>query len=96
MNTLAQQKQQIDTLEAKCNMLKNFVLNLSKSSHLVALNYRMSTQCFHLEFKENNMIHLLHANMDIGNQESHPTNLGLEDANCGHAFHLILCYAKSS
>jgi hypothetical protein len=32
MGTLVQQKQQIATLEAKCSMLRNMVLNLSKEA----------------------------------------------------------------
>jgi hypothetical protein len=57
MNTLVQEKQQIDTLEVECNMLRNMVLNLSKGSQSAASNHGMSTNSTQVEFKEEDTIH---------------------------------------
>jgi hypothetical protein len=86
MNTLVQQKQQIDTLEAECNMLRNMVLNLSKGSQFVASNHRMSTNSIQVEFKEEDIVHQMIKDMDLGNQDSLPSNIGLEEANNHHVF----------
>jgi hypothetical protein len=42
MNTLVQQKQQIDVLEAECSMLRNMVCNINKGFHSAASNLMMS------------------------------------------------------
>jgi hypothetical protein len=76
MNTLAQQKQQIDSSEAMCNMLRNLVLKLIKISQSTTSNHKIST----------NIIHQMLEDMDIGNQESHSTYLGLEEENSHHIF----------
>lgn len=68
-------------------MLRNLVLNLSKGSQSAASNYRMSTNSVHTELKEDDTVHQMLEDMDIGNQESHPTNLGLEEADSYHVFH---------
>jgi hypothetical protein len=47
-----------------------------------------------VEFKEEEKVHQLIENMDIGNLDSLPSNIGLEEANSQHVFHYFLCLVK--
>jgi hypothetical protein len=57
MNTLVQQKQQIDVLEVECSMLRNMVYNLSKGSHSTTSNLKMSMNSVQKGLKEEDGIH---------------------------------------
>jgi hypothetical protein len=87
MDTLVQQKRQIQVLEVECSMLRNMVCNLSKGSHSAASNYRMSVNLTPDDLKEEETIHQMIEDMDLGNQESHPTNIGQDEALSKHVFH---------
>lgn len=80
MNTLDQQKQQIQVLEAECSILRNTVNNLSKGSHLVASNYRMLVNSAQEDLKKEDTVHQMMEDMDLGNQDSQPTNIGQDEA----------------
>lgn len=80
MNTLDQQKQQIQVLEAECSILRNTVYNLSKGSHLVASNYRMLVNSAQENLKKEDTVHQMMEDMDLGNQDSQPTNIGQDEA----------------
>jgi hypothetical protein len=86
MNTLVRQKQKIDVLEVECNMLRNMVINLTKDSHSVASNHKMSTNSIQVDLKEEHTVHHMMEDMDLGNHNSLPTNLGQEEANSHHVF----------
>jgi hypothetical protein len=62
MNTSVQQ---IDSLEVECK--RNLVLNLSWRSQSTTSNYRMSTISIHLELKEDDIVHQMLKDTDIGN-----------------------------
>lgn len=85
MDTLVQWKRQV--LEAECSMLRNMVCNLGKGSHSVASNYRMSVNSTQEDLKEEDAVHQMMKDMDLGNQESHPTNIGQDEAINKHVFH---------
>jgi hypothetical protein len=68
-------------------MLRNLVLNLSKWSQWAASDHMMSINYDNLEFKEDDTIQQMLEDMDLVNQESLPTNLGLKEANNHHVFH---------
>jgi hypothetical protein len=61
-----------------CDMVKNLVPNLSKSSQSAASNFRMSTKFVHMEIKEDGTIQGMFENMNMSNQVSHPTNMTME------------------
>jgi hypothetical protein len=87
METLLQQKRQIQVLEAECSMLRNMVCNLNKGSQSVASNFRMSMNYVPDEPKEEETIHQMLEDMDLGNQESQPTNIGQDEAHNKHVFY---------
>jgi hypothetical protein len=76
MNTLVQHKQQINVLEVECSMLRNMVSNISKGSHYVASNHKMWTNSVQVDFKEEDIAHQLMEDMDLGNHDPHPSNIG--------------------
>jgi hypothetical protein len=80
MNTLVQQKQQIQVLDTECSMLRNMVRNLSKGSHSAAFNYRMSVNSAQEDLEEEDTLHQTMEDMDLGSQDSHPTNIGQHEA----------------
>jgi hypothetical protein len=80
MDTLVQQKRQIQILEAECSMLRNMVCNLNKGFHLATSNYRISMNSAPDDPKEEETVHQMIEDMDLGNQESHPTNIGQDEA----------------
>jgi hypothetical protein len=63
------------------------VINLSKGSHFVASNYETSTNSVKADFKEEDTVHQVMEDMDLGNQNSLPSIIGLEEANSHHVFH---------
>lgn len=76
-------------------MLRNMVCNLSKGSHAAASNYRMSVNSSLDDLKEEKTVHQMIEDMDLGNQESHPTNIGQDEALNKHVFrwYFMLCRA---
>jgi hypothetical protein len=73
MGTL-QQKQQIATLEAECSLFRNMVVNLRKDAQLGASNQRMSMSSRRGELKEEDIVHQLIKDMEIGTRNlSQPT-----------------------
>lgn len=75
-------------------MLRNMVGNLSKVSHSTASNYRMSVNSAQEDLKEEDTVHQMMENMDLGNQDSHPTNIGQDEAISKHVFHYFLCFVN--
>jgi len=47
----------------------------------------MSTNSIQTDFKEEDIVHEMKKDMDLGNQDSLPSNIGLEQANNHHVFH---------
>jgi hypothetical protein len=68
-------------------MSRNMVCNLSKGSHLAITNYRMSMNSSQEVLKEEDNVHQMMEDMDLGNQDSHPTNIGQDEAIKKHVFH---------
>jgi hypothetical protein len=87
MATLLQQKRQIQVLEAKCSMLRNMVCNLNKSSQSAACNFRMSVKSVPDEPKEEETVHQMLEDMDMGNQGSQPTNIGQDEVHSKDVFY---------
>lgn len=85
LSILVQQKQKIDVLEAECNRLSNMTINLIKDSQSVASNHRMLTTSVQVDLKEDT-VHQMMEDMDLGNYDSLPTNLGQEESNSHHIF----------
>jgi hypothetical protein len=67
--------------------VRNMVCNLSKGSHSTASNYRMSVNLAQEDLKEEDTVHQMMEDMDLGNQDSHPTNIGQDEAINKHVFH---------
>jgi len=86
MNTLVQQKKNIDVLEVECNMLRNMVINLSKDSNFITSNHMMSTNYIQANLKEEDTIHERMEDMDLGNHNALPSNLKQEEANSHQVF----------
>jgi len=86
MGTLVQLKQKISILEVECDVIRNLVVNLCKDAQSRASSYRLSTNSGHGVPKEEDIVHGLLGNMEIGEQESIPTKLGLEEAIRHHIF----------
>jgi hypothetical protein len=86
MNTLVQHKQRIDVLGAECFMLRNMVNNLSKGSHSAASNHRMLVNSVQEGLKEEDIVHQMTEDMVLGNQDSHLSNIGQDEANSHHVF----------
>lgn len=87
MATLLQQKRQIQVLKAKCSMLRNMVCNLNKSSQSAASNFRMSVKSVPDEPKEEETVHQMLEDMDMGNQGSQPTNIGQDEVRSKDVFY---------
>jgi hypothetical protein len=68
-------------------MLRNMVSNLSKGSHSIASNHRMSVNSIQEGLKEEDIVHQMMEDMDLGNQDSHLSNIGQDEANNHHIFH---------
>jgi hypothetical protein len=68
MSTLVQLKHQISTLEVECNMIRNLVVNLCKDAQSGASNQRLSINSGHGELKEEDIVHQLIEDMEIGDQ----------------------------
>jgi hypothetical protein len=47
----------------------------------------MLTNSIQANFKEEDTIHQMMEDMDLGNHDSHPSNIGQEEANNHHVFH---------
>jgi hypothetical protein len=47
----------------------------------------MSTNSIQADLKEEDIVHQMTKDMDLGNQDSLPSNNGLEQANNHHVFH---------
>jgi len=87
MGTLVQHKQHIATLEAKCGILRNMFIKISKGTQSRTSNQRMSYNSTYGELKEEDGVHHLVEDMEIRQQGSIPSNFGLEEAIDHQAFH---------
>lgn len=85
MDTLG--KSQIQVLEAECSMLRNMVCNLNKGSQSAAFNFKMSVNSVPDDPKEEETIHQILEDMDLGNQASQHTNIIQDEAHNKHVFH---------
>jgi hypothetical protein len=65
-------------------MLRNLIVHLSKDAYVAASNQRVSIHSGHREPKEEDTMHQLFQDMEIGEEEYVPTNIGLEEATRCH------------
>jgi hypothetical protein len=63
------------------------IYNLNKGSHSTISNYRIYVKLAPKGIKEEEIMHQMMEDMDLGIQESHPTNIGKDEANNKHVFH---------
>ena len=86
MGSLVQLKKKIVVLNVECGMLRNIIVHLSKDDYVVASNQRVSIHLGHREPKEEDTMHQLFQDMEIGEEECMPTNIGLEESIRCHIF----------
>ena len=71
IETMLQQKKQIETLEVECNMLQHLVSSLTRKSQSAVSNFRMSIGLVAKEMKEDESNHQKPKDMDMVDQEAH-------------------------
>jgi hypothetical protein len=76
MNTLVQHNNQINVLEVECSILTNMVSNLDKGSHFAASNHTVLVNSVQEDFEEEDIVHQIMEDMDLGNHNSHLSNIG--------------------
>lgn len=92
MSILVQVKHQLVILEAECNMIKNLMENLHKDAQSGASNQGLSVNPGQGEQKEEDTVQQFIEDMEIGDKESVPTNIGLEEATSCHIFHQLMFF----
>lgn len=70
MNSVVQQKQKVDELEAEWRLLRNMVINLSKDMQSAASNQRISINSGQAELKEEDTVYQMLEDMDLKKQNS--------------------------
>jgi hypothetical protein len=66
MGTLVQLKQEIENIEAECVMLRNLVVHLRKDAYSRASNQRVLVNYGQEALKEEDIVHRLFEDMEIG------------------------------
>jgi len=75
MKTLVQHNKKINVLEVECSILINMVSNLGKGSHFVASNHIVLVNSTQEYFEEEDIVHQIMEDMDLGNHNSHASNI---------------------
>jgi len=65
------------------------VFGLNKGAHTTTLDFKMSINLALFNIKEEEIVHKMIKDMDLGIWESYPINIGQDEVNNKHIFHYL-------